>query len=294
MEAVFARSEHGGHKVLQVSQGFEVFWPQGVKTYPSARRTIMALVNRDPVPDPSGYDPGLTFDRYFRKGRFCRWEYPAEDTIRLFGVDSRLVVGTPTTSVQDVPLVVHVPIGIPDHRWVEVRKIFYAGFARTALNKGYDPEDVLQELHKALLVRNQGKCPWNPAKSTFAYYVHMVCRGTMSNYHRRYSRLSRHEQFGVRNVEGESVDVSMSDLAVVQPQQLEAELRDVRGNLLNLVLVRGLQAKQNLENLEKSFHLLSEGCSQKEISVRLGVSPNRVSEAVRLIRSVAQGWRDGG
>ena len=294
MEAVFARSEHGGHKVLPLNKGFRVYWPEGEKTYPSARKTIIALVGGIRVPDSDSYDPGLSFDRYFRKGKFCRWRYPKEDTLDMFGVDPRIVVEAKTPSVQDVPLVVHIPNGIPDHRWVEVRKIFYAGFARTALNKGYDPEDVLQELYKALLVRNQGKCPWNPEKSTFAYYVHMVCRGTMSNYHRRYSRLARYEQFGTRNVEGESVDVSCSDLATVQPQQLEVEKKSFRELLLRRVVDKGLQAGVDIPALRVVFRMLSEGCRQKEMAAFLKISPNRVSEFVRLIRSVAVNHRGEG
>lgn len=73
-------------------------------------------------------------------------------------------------------------------RGIEVRKLFFAGFGRRVLQAGYDPEDVLQEVYQGILVRNQGKCPWDPAKSSFGHYVHMVASCVVSNYGRKHKR----------------------------------------------------------------------------------------------------------
>jgi len=290
MEAVFARQEHGGYKVLPQNNGIKVFWPQGPKTYRSARKAIMALVNRTPDPDPRGYDPHLTFDRYFRKGRYARWQYPALDTLEMFS-DESLSISEEAKEVSPQPLVVHVPLGIDlENRAHEVRKLFFAGFGRTAVRKGYDPEDVLQEVYKALLVRNQGKCPWDPRKSSFGHYVHMVCRGTMSNYTRRYSRLSRNEQFGVRTHDGQIIDVAASDAIFSSPNQDNLEHRDVREFLLRMVLKEAHIRDLEEDLVEKTFYQLSEGRLQKEIASTLEISCNKVSRFVKMIRTVSARW----
>lgn len=70
----------------------------------------------------------------------------------------------------------------------EVRKLLWRGFAGKMLSQGYDPEDVLQEVYRGLLVRNRGRCPWDGRKSTFGHYVHMVISCVLTNYHRKQAR----------------------------------------------------------------------------------------------------------
>lgn len=82
-----------------------------------------------------------------------------------------------------------VGVGIDlDRRGVEVRRLLYAGFGMRMARAGYDPEDVLQEVYRGILVRNRGKCPFDVRKSSFGHYVHMVIECILSNYHRRESR----------------------------------------------------------------------------------------------------------
>jgi hypothetical protein len=70
----------------------------------------------------------------------------------------------------------------------EVRKLFFAGFGHRVIRHGYDPEEVLQEVYRGLLVRNKGKCPFDARKSSFGHYVHMVSECILNNYHRKQSR----------------------------------------------------------------------------------------------------------
>jgi DNA-directed RNA polymerase specialized sigma24 family protein len=70
----------------------------------------------------------------------------------------------------------------------EVRKLLWKGFAGKMLSQGYDPEDVLQEVYRGLLVRNKGKCPWDARKSTFGHYVYLVIGCVLTNYHRKQVR----------------------------------------------------------------------------------------------------------
>jgi len=73
-------------------------------------------------------------------------------------------------------------------RGVEVRRLLYAGFGFRLARAGYDPEEVLQEVYRGILVRNRGKCPFDVRKSSFGHYVHMVIECILSNYHRKESR----------------------------------------------------------------------------------------------------------
>lgn len=73
-------------------------------------------------------------------------------------------------------------------RGVEVRRLLHAGFGLRMARAGYDPEDVLQEVYRGILVRNRGKCPFDVRRSSFGHYVHMVIECVLSNYHRRESR----------------------------------------------------------------------------------------------------------
>ena len=77
--------------------------------------------------------------------------------------------------------------GIP-YKADEVRKLLWRGFAGKMLSQGYDPEDVLQEVYRGLLVRNKGTCPWDARKSTFGHYVYLVIGCVLTNYHRKQVR----------------------------------------------------------------------------------------------------------
>ena len=78
-------------------------------------------------------------------------------------------------------------------RGIEVRKIFYAAFARGLVKDGYDPEEALQEVYRGLLARNNGTCPFDAKKSSFGHYVHIVSRCVLANYIRKEKRRTMYE-----------------------------------------------------------------------------------------------------
>jgi DNA-directed RNA polymerase specialized sigma24 family protein len=296
MEAVFARTEHGGHRVLPQNNGFRVEWPHGAVSYPSARQTIIALVNRNPTPPPNAYDPHLTFDRYFRQGRF-QVPSPSVDVFSLFQPAPIAVAAKPPKVRPSPALVVYTPTSAPRgvdlvNRAHEVRKLFYAGFARRVLRYGYDPEDVLQEVYKGILVRNEGKCPFDPEKSSFGHYVHMVCGCIVSNYHRRYSRLSRNEVFGVTTAEGEVVDVAEADLVIHDADQEEgSSLLSSVNDLTEYIAVAAEEAGYDPALATSFVDFLYEGRRNKEIVEVTGTSPSMVSKVLRLVRDAAREWQ---
>lgn len=174
-------------------------WPQGAVQYGSARRTLIAITNRNPNPSPRAKDPKIPFNRYFRVGRYSELP-PSQDIFSLFSpVSTQIVVSRP----KGIDLA---------KRGHEVRKLFYAGFAHRIIAMGYDPEDMLQELYRGLLVRNNGKCPFDAEKSTFGHYVHMVCECLIRNYAKRWGRVYGAEQYGVKSKNGEIIDVGSSEV----------------------------------------------------------------------------------
>jgi DNA-directed RNA polymerase specialized sigma24 family protein len=109
--------------------------------------------------------------------------------LRAWSVDPALGLGELLEVLVTQPPSTGVALGIDlSRRGVEVRRLLHAGFGIRMARAGYDPEDVLQEVYRGILVRNRGKCPFDVRKSSFGHYVHMVIECVLSNYHRRESR----------------------------------------------------------------------------------------------------------
>lgn len=290
----YARTEHGGHRVIADKKGFLVSWPSGSVRYPSARQTIMALVNRTPDPCQRSRDPKITFDRYFRQGAY-RPSEPAFDTLSLFKSSPKLTVASAKPIIHtSKALSVAVPRGVDlQNRGHEVRKLFYAGFGRRVARYGYDPEDVLQEVYKGLLVRNGGKCPFDPSKSSFGHYVHMVAGCIVSNYHRRYSRLDRNEVIGVLNADNEMEDVATADLAVVGPEHEDLIRGQSLVDRLSFMVDEHVTAHTSLnrEVVHECVKLVAAGLRKSEIAAQTGQSPHQVAKILRIIRTVGAEWR---
>jgi len=288
----YARTEHGGHRVVADSQGFLVSWPSGSVRYPSARQTLIAITNRTPAPNRHHRDPKLSFDRYFRRGRWAL-AVPQQDVMTLFS--EKISVAAPTVIINGSSdlSIEEPPKGIDlAKRGHEVRKLFYAGYGRRVAKYGYDPEDVLQEIYQGILVRNQGKCPFDPSKSSFGHYVHMICGCIVSNYRRRYSRLERNEQFGVPGIGGapDSVifDVREADIAFDEPlQHSSVEMESVHRALSDVVGRRARMLGSDSALARQCLDLMSQGYRKGEIVARTGSRPGHIAKILRMIRQTA-------
>jgi len=90
---LYAKSDHGGYPILVTPKGFQVVWPSGPVLYTTRRKLIHALYDEN-------RDPGVSFDRYFKTGR---WEsgspvIPSATILDMFGqgdIDSGTPVVTP-------------------------------------------------------------------------------------------------------------------------------------------------------------------------------------------------------
>lgn len=153
-------------------------------TYRSRRSLLVTLTGH---PEARHW----TWDRYFKQGRYLTTvgDCGATQTVlEALGWQWPLTV-CPGSAPQAPRGVVKSPLGIDlQKRGHEVAKLLYAGFGYKIHRGGYDPDDVLQEVYKGILIRNQGRCPFDPEKSSFGHYVHMVCSCVLSNYHRKQER----------------------------------------------------------------------------------------------------------
>ena len=300
----YSRYEHGSLPVWVETQGdskkFRVQHPTGEKTYESARGLLRGIYG--------GYDPCMSFDRYFRLGRFERRKFqeptnnvfdlfaetPGGKTVMSSGDLLEVSLLTPLETEKTETPLEKSPLGIDlENRSHEVAKLFYAGFARRVFRSGYDPEDVLQDIYRGLLARNEGTCPWDPAKSSFGHYVHMVIGCILANYHRRESRRTSHEQVGVFDITEDGAYTTQD----VASSQIQVEDRDV--------FMPSFDAKADVNSLEsyimehgkgdtntyvQLLPMLRDGFTRKEMAGALSVPVTVIQRAIRAIRRLAQAW----
>lgn len=148
----------------------------------------------------------------------------------------------------------------------EVRKLFYAGFARGLVRDGYDPEDALQEVFKGLLTRNNGKCPFDARKSSFGHYVHIVTQCVLANYVRKERRKRSFESLETQ-LAGDDGRFSMLEMSdnkhgvKLEPGSLERLARDLS--------LGGSEDETYV--LEQTLSMLAAGHSKRDVCEALGL-----------------------
>lgn len=188
----------------------------------------------------------------------------------------------------------------------EVRKILFAGFGARIMRSGYDPEDVLQEIYRGILARNVGKCPFDPRKSSFGHYVHMVCECILNNYHRKESRRREVEQIGVpapaalkeeAEATGGQVDAAVvADRIVARGVRMEHqdEPEDTEAAALERLqrhLERKVREGMALDPLAlRIAQMLADGHNRRDIAKALDVPQARVLAAIAALRQGAADW----
>jgi hypothetical protein len=264
----------------------------GRQAYPTARQLLIDLTGH-----PEGRH--WTFDRYFRQGKYAPLHENSGNLIldlfgdTLSGLTVAPASGPPIRQGLTYPalLTVHRPQGIDlVHRADEVRKLLFAGFGRRIYAYGYDPEDVLQEVYKGLLIRNRGKCPWDATKSSFGHYVYMVCNCILSNYHRHQYRIKSVEQIGLTTVsEGGPRVVDAADACATR---VECAVYQDLSELVDKEFVTYLMGKVPV-NDTLAVQILPyalEGYGRSVIASALDVPLVHVARAMKVIRDAMSEW----
>lgn len=270
---LYCRSRDGGNPVEVFPEGYRL----GSEIYTSKRQLLIAATGH-----PTGRN--WTWNRYFRLGKWAPepLTVPTLDLVEFF---------TTTGTGPKGGLVVQVKpkLGIDlTARGGEVAKILFAGFGSWIYSGGYDPEDVLQEVYRGILTRNAGKCPWDARKSSFGHYVHMVCQGVLSNWHRKIKRKRENEVVGVLtcNDHGDLVigDVGSSNLPASQTSQ-PTEILQATADLLSHI-----PSDPATYLARRIVPLIRDGYTLVEMARLLGVKKSAVSEALAVLRHYAGTW----
>jgi RNA polymerase sigma factor (sigma-70 family) len=275
----------------------------GKAMFTTARSLLVALTGH-----PTGRN--WTLDRYFRKrpepesnvfDLFPAGDAPVTEARVLAPLlDTSLTVEPRTvvaSTFKSSVLVVDTspPLGIDlNLRGHEVAKLFYAGFGSKVARMGFEADDVLQEVYRGLLARNDGVCPFDARKSSFGHYVHMVIRCVLSNYRRKQFRIREVEQVGMVSVDDkEAVRMDAktwaADHATASPslERSEWELHEAQRDLVNYLHAQG---DPDAAIMEAALPLMQEGMSRKEIATVLGVSRTTLARAVRTLKELATTW----
>jgi len=312
---LYSRPLDGGHPVHTLPDRYEVDRPSGTLTFPSRRALLIHLTGHPKARN-------WTFDRYFRQGRWApprslgrpltpllEWFRPVSPS----GQETRPVVGgvvgvkvegsgavtiSPATAQLLASRAVAEAEADPElgidlvNRSGEVVKLLFAGFGSWIHTSGFDPEEVVQEVFLGMVVRNQGRCPWDGRKSSFGHYVHMVCNGVLSNYHRKVKRVRIHERPGVwgYNAQGEwqEMDVGEANLSI-PAQATHVEVLRASQDLL-----MSIPEGKDTALAKRILPYVRDGYTRTDIARELGVPRVEVTGAWKRLGEWAVAWRGSG
>ena len=183
----------------------------------------------------------------------------------------------------------------------EVRKLLYKGFGYRIHRRGFDIEDVLQEVYRGLLARNKGKCPFDPTKSSFGHYVHMVCGCILSNYERKMNRRREFEQVGMYakgvgtdDEYGGHSDAALGATTVEDGNRGTFSVEDVAGTnraFSSLLSVLEGTGRPEADLAARCLPYVYEGYQRAEIARELGEDTSKVGRALAFLRATASEWK---
>lgn len=311
MDIVYSRDQDGNVPIHILGNGhFEIHEPDKTIICTSARQLLIKLTGH-----PSGRN--WTFDRYFRQGIYTppiNLLEPITPIWEMFGIvaDTGIVVPGQSKASHDITIHpgslqsesklktfwseqaaedyknIHTgpELGINlDKRGHEVAKLLFAGFKNWIFGSGYDPQDVLQEVYKGILIRNLGTCPFDERKASFGHYVHRVCQCVLSNYHRREARRGQSEMVGIRTLKDGTWQKTDAAEALAEKPTKDPRNRTTMMDDLTLVLT----AKMTRENrlALRVLPLMGQGYTHADISEMLEISRTAVGKAMVTIRDAA-------
>tara|TARA_B110000503_G_C7113142_1_gene399104 strand:+ start:113 stop:964 length:852 start_codon:yes stop_codon:yes gene_type:complete len=268
----FLRYEHGSHRVLvsnggdygrgRVRRDITVEYPTGALQYRSFKGMLRSVLGKA--------TSGLTFDRYFRTDDdvvgdpiFVEWGELLIDTVEVPPKDTGIDLSS---------------------KHMDIKRLMYSGFGKVIHYNGYDPDDVLQEIYRGILARNNGKCPFDKSKSSFGHYVHMVIGCILSNYHRKRNKWKENEcKARGYDDDGSYGEIDCGELAMVDIGYCEDESYD-RAKEELLAHCSDRVKKELVCYLSPVLELLSLGHTQTYIGNHLSLSRATVNKLVKKLR----------
>lgn len=147
----------------------------------------------------------------------------------------------------------------------DIKNLFYKRQGQKLLKSGVDTEEILQEVYKGILIRNKGKCPYDPDKSAMSTYVVMVIDCITTNY------MNKHNRTSERFLPGVEDDVATSYNASYEEDPSDALfLQEVRSTFTGSLL--------------KVYDALMNGLKKTHISRKYGWEIRVVNKYVKQVR----------
>jgi hypothetical protein len=148
---------------------------------------------------------------------------------------------------------------------VDIKNLFYKRQGKKLLHTGADLEELLNEVYKGILIRNQGSCPFDPEKSAMSTYIVMVIDCITMNYMNKESRIKE------RFVTGVEDDVACSyNLAYEEDPSDVIFLEEIRNSFTGTLL--------------KVYDALMDGLKKSHISRKFGWEIRLVNKYVKQVR----------
>jgi DNA-directed RNA polymerase specialized sigma24 family protein len=159
----------------------------------------------------------------------------------------------------------------------DIRSLFFKRQAPSLVREGLDPEDVLQEVFKGLLIRNKGTCPYDPEKAAFSTYVVMVMNCIVMNV------VNKHRKDSGRCDVGSKEDIA--DSPIYQTGSYEEDPMD------NLILEEMRSSLQG--DFLKVYDALMDGWKVSHIASNFGWENKKVSHLVKEVRKKVHAYMEG-
>jgi DNA-directed RNA polymerase specialized sigma24 family protein len=270
---LYTRIKHGHLPVEVTAEGYRIVRESGVETYPNAHQMLLSLYG--------GKFVGMTFSRYFRQGRYA----PNRPKLQL---RPALVLSPAVQLTKGIDLSV---------KGREVSKLLQASCGKLIRSYGYEFDDVLQEVYRGILIRNQGAGAWDVSKSSFGTYVTMVCRCVFSNFHRHTQRLRSRETVGIRVCTAEGMtDTDASEVAISQEGSLASDVEvweciaDLADHIREGTTETDTRFLRDVQIAQRALPLVFAGNRRGEIARTLAVSTPTVGRALAYLRQRAGDW----
>ena len=160
----------------------------------------------------------------------------------------------------------------------EVKKLFMKHCAKMCIERRCDPQDVLQEVYKGILIRNKGKCPFDETKSAFSTYIVMVSKCVTINY---INKMTKKRE---REVYGKETSIESEDYLISQEcnSHLETE---------GLVILKEARASLK-KHLVGIFDDLLQGYKVSHISKKRSMDTRKVNKYIEDIRRTLRPYEE--
>lgn len=265
---VFARIRDGGYKVEVHDSAYVLHAPSGTVQHKTTRSLLAAITGH-----PTGRN--WSFDRYFRRGVYSKND-------ELLCADARVLKSWFGRRPLN-PTAVGINV---NHQHGDIRRLVLHGFQAQIVAAGLDVEDVVQEVCRAILKRNDGLGRFDQSRSSFSHYVYVVTRSVLSHLGKQ-SRRWQQEISSSSNSSGDDSPTILDrapSVSLVDPEALIL-LRDA-------ATVAKMQLGDRLSGqVETALPFILSGTTHSVMAKQLGISDENAKKIVsalhRAIRSVA-------